>query len=327
MVVKNMNKKIMIRKLFIIGIVAAVIIGWQIRTFIYQPRIIGDENSIIINRGDSTAIVAYNLAKSGIIDKPLLFKVMARISGLDKHLKAGEYIFESPISMYQIIQKIANGEVSYRKITLPEGLTSKQMLEVIANEEMLAGEITLEVEEGELLPETYSFIRGDSKNSVILQAKRAITKTLDEAWDNRQEDLPLKTKDELLILASIIEKETRIENERGLVASVFINRLVKGIKLQTDPTVIYALTQGKTDLNRRLTKKDLTIDSPYNTYKYYGLPPKPICNPGRASIKAAANPEYSDYLFFVADGKGGHNFATSLTEHNNNVKKWKNSKK
>ena len=128
-------------------------------------------------------------------------------------------------------------------------------------------------------------------------------------------------------MASIIEKETAIDAERGLVASVFVNRLLKGMKLQTDPTVIYALTNGKTALGRALSRKDLQIDSPFNTYKYYGLPPTPICNPGKASIEAAANPEFSDFLFFVADGKGGHNFASSLKQHNNNVKNWKKNKK
>ena len=283
---------------------------------------------------------------------------------MDKKLKAGEYVFDSPISMYQVIQKIANGEVSYRKITLPEGLTTQQMLELIEgekmlsgeitmtvkegellpetytftrgdsknsilieDEKMLSGEITMTVKEGELLPETYTFTRGDSKNSIVLQAKLAMLETINQAWDNKQDELPIKNKKEMLILASIIEKETAIDAERGLVASVFVNRLLKGMKLQTDPTVIYALTNGKTALGRALSRKDLQIDSPFNTYKYYGLPPTPICNPGKASIEAAANPEFSDFLFFVADGKGGHNFASSLKQHNNNVKNWKKNKK
>ncbi len=317
----------MLRKLLILGLVVILLVGWQIRNFVYQPQIIRGENNIIINKGASTASVANELANAGIIDKPLLFRLAARISGMDKKLKAGEYVFDSPISMYQVIQKIANGEVSYRKITLPEGLTTQQMLELIEGEKMLSGEITMTVKEGELLPETYTFTRGDSKNSIVLQAKLAMLETINQAWDNKQDELPIKNKKEMLILASIIEKETAIDAERGLVASVFVNRLLKGMKLQTDPTVIYALTNGKTALGRALSRKDLQIDSPFNTYKYYGLPPTPICNPGKASIEAAANPEFSDFLFFVADGKGGHNFASSLKQHNNNVKNWKKNKK
>ena len=178
-----------------------------------------------------------------------------------------------------------------------------------------------------MLPETYSFTRGDTKNSIIKQAKQAMDVAVKEAWANRQDGLPIKNIDQLVILASIIEKETSIENERGLVASVFINRLVKRMRLQTDPTVIYALTHGQKDLGRLLTRKDLLIDNPYNTYKYYGLPPTPICNPGKASLEAAANPEVSNYLYFVANGEGGHNFSSSLKEHNNNVQKWKKSQK
>ena len=242
---------------------------------------------------------------------------------MDKHLKAGEYQFFSHISMADVLKQMAKGEVLYRKLTLPEGLTTAQMLEIIANNEFLSGEISLIPQEGSLLPETYNFFRGDSRDSVIIQAQEAMQKSLDDAWAKRDETVPVKNPQELLILASIIEKETGVPGERGLVASVFVNRLRKGMRLQTDPTVIYALTEGKKDLGRLLTRKDLEVDSPYNTYKYYGLPPKPICNPGKASLEAAANPEVSSYLYFVADGTGGHRFANSLNEHNQNVSHWK----
>ena len=186
----------------------------------------------------------------------------------------------------------------------------------------LSGEITVAAAEGELLPETYSFEYGDSRNSIVIQAQKAMTRVLDQAWADRNQAVPLKDKRQLLTLASIVEKETGVPEERGLVASVFANRLVKGMKLQTDPTVIYALTKGQSDLGRSLKRADLNVDSPYNTYKYYGLPPAPICNPGIEAIRAAANPEDSDYLYFVASGNGGHNFSTSLAQHNRNVKDW-----
>ena len=201
------------------------------------------------------------------------------------------------------------------------------MLKIINNEDLLSGEITEVVREGELLPETYLFVRGEPKNNIIIRAKSAMKEFAAKEWLIKDATVPVKNINQLIILASIIEKETALDNERGLVASVFVNRLLKGMKLQTDPTVIYALTNGEKELGRPLFRKDLKIDSPYNTYKYYGLPPTPICNPGKASIAAAANPEYSNYLYFVADGNGGHNFATSLKEHNSNVAEWKRSKK
>ena len=198
---------------------------------------------------------------------------------------------------------------------------------MIASNPNFSGEITEEVAEGEMLPETYSFEYGSSRNALIRQAKTAMKKVKEETWNGRAANKQIKTPEDMLILASIIEKETSIPEERGLVSSVFINRLKKGMRLQTDPTVIYALTEGEFELKRALTRKDLTIDSPYNTYRYYGLPPKPICNPGKAAIEAAAHPENSNYLYFVADGKGGHSFATSLKEHNKNVSQWKKSRK
>lgn len=315
------------RNIFIICLIAVGLSLWQLKTWIYEPKIVAPESYVIINKGAGSNTVANQLVAAGIIDKPWLFKLAARLFGADKRLKAGEYIFEKPISMYEVINKISNGDIVYHKITLAEGLTSKQIIDLINNEQLLSGEITIDIAEGDILPETYSFVRGEKRDDILLRAKNAMAETLQNQWEQRQHSLPLKNKNQLLILASIIEKETGIEEERGLVASVFVNRLKKGIKLQTDPTVIYALTQGQKDLKRPLTRKDLTIDSPYNTYKYYGLPPKPICNPGKASIEAAANPDDSDFLYFVADGTGGHNFAKSLKEHNKNVSNWKNLKK
>lgn len=226
------------------------------------------------------------------------------------------------ISLQAAMDKIARGEVFFRRITIPEGLTSGQIMYLIANYPDLEGEIDLDVKEGELLPETYSFELGASRNSIILQARAAMQKALEEVWASRDSSLPLKDVNELLTLASIIEKETGVPEERPLVASVFLNRLKKGMRLQTDPTVIYAITEGETSFGRSLKRADLKIDSPYNTYLNYGLPPGPICNPGREALMAAARPQQSDYLYFVADGKGGHRFARSLNEHNRNVKAW-----
>ncbi len=306
----------------IILVVLSVYAYWQVKEWIAQSGPLLNVVNVVIPKGASLNTVAAKLEEAQVIDKAWLFKIMARVNGLAKHLKAGEYQFEPGVSLKQAMDKISKGEVFLRKITIPEGLTSGQIMYLIATYPGLEGEIDIDVKEGELLPETYSFELGASRNSIILQAKAAMQKTLEEVWAARDDDLPIKNISDLLTMASIIEKETGIADERPLVASVFLNRLRKGMRLQTDPTVIYAITEGETSFGRSLKKKDLKIDSPYNTYLNYGLPPGPICNPGREAIMAAAHPAESDYLYFVADGKGGHRFAKSLSEHNRNVKTW-----
>ena len=311
------------KKLIIIFlIVLSVLAFMQIKGWIAEGGPLLNVTNVVVPKGASLKTVAEELSRAGVIDKPWLFRIMARINGLAKHLKAGEYQFMPGISLQAAMDKIARGEVFFRRITIPEGLTSGQIMYLIANYPDLEGEIDLDVKEGELLPETYSFELGASRNSIILQARAAMQKALEEVWASRDSSLPLKDVNELLTLASIIEKETGVPEERPLVASVFLNRLKKGMRLQTDPTVIYAITEGETSFGRSLKRADLKIDSPYNTYLNYGLPPGPICNPGREALMAAARPQQSDYLYFVADGKGGHRFARSLNEHNRNVKAW-----
>lgn len=292
---------------------------WQLKNAVYNSGPLIETKSIVVGKGANSHSLGDELQTQGIIKSALLFRLLSRLYGADKTLKAGEYEFNAGESLFEVMQKIAQGDVVYRKITLAEGLTARQMLDIIENDEMLSGEISINVKEGSMLPETYSFVRGDSKDSIVERAIKAMEKAVDEIWNNRAINTPLKNKQDLVILASIVEKETGLVQERDLVASVFSNRLQKGMKLQTDPTVIYALTLGQKDLGRPLTKKDLTFDSPYNTYVYYGLPPTPICSPGIAALKAAANPKVSNYLYFVASGKGGHNFSSSLKQHNDHV--------
>ncbi len=311
------------KKLIIIFLIVLSVLAYmQIKGWIAASGPLLNVTNVVVPKGASLKTVAEELSRAGVIDKPWLFRIMARINGLAKHLKAGEYQFMPGISLQAAMDKIARGEVFFRRITIPEGLTSGQIMYLIANYPDLEGEIDLDVKEGELLPETYSFELGASRNSIILQARTAMQKALEEVWASRDSSLPLKDVNELLTLASIIEKETGVPEERPLVASVFLNRLKKGMRLQTDPTVIYAITEGETSFGRSLKRADLKIDSPYNTYLNYGLPPGPICNPGREALMAAARPQQSDYLYFVADGKGGHRFARSLNEHNRNVKAW-----
>ena len=311
------------KKLIIIFLIVLSVLAYmQIKGWIAEGGPLLNVTNVVVPKGASLKTVAEELSRAGVFDKTWLFRIMARINGLAKHLKAGEYQFMPGISLQAAMDKIARGEVFFRRITIPEGLTSGQIMYLIANYPDLEGEIDLDVKEGELLPETYSFELGASRNSIILQARAAMQKALEEVWASRDSSLPLKDVNELLTLASIIEKETGVPEERPLVASVFLNRLKKGMRLQTDPTVIYAITEGETSFGRSLKRADLKIDSPYNTYLNYGLPPGPICNPGREALMAAARPQQSDYLYFVADGKGGHRFARSLNEHNRNVKAW-----
>lgn len=306
--------------------VAAAAAGVMFYHLFNLPNERGTEVQLLIEKGAGSRRVAEQLAEAGVISHPLLFRLAARVSGLDKDLKAGEYVFLPGISMREVLAIISRGEVHYRRLTLPEGLTTARMLELIRAEPNLAGEITIAAEEGELLPETYSYVKGDSRDSIVRRARLAMEKTLEEAWRQNRRKV-LKNRRQLLTLASIIEKETGVPEERADVAAVFINRLETGMKLQTDPTVIYALTKGKKDLSRPLYRKDLSVESPYNTYKYYGLPPGPICNPGREAIFAAVHPSDADYLYFVASGTGGHRFARSLKEHNRNVSLYKKAMK
>lgn len=315
------------KKLLIILVLLCAAGVYQVRKAVVEAGPLLEVVNVVVPRGASSAMTAQKLAEAGVIREPLLFRIMARAKGFDKKLRAGEYQFAPKISMLKVMEKMAKGEVYYRRLTIPEGMTTFQILEMIKTVPELSGEADIAVREGELLPETYSFEYGDSRNSLILQAKTAMQKAAADVWNNREEGLPLKDINQLLTLASIIEKETGVPEERGLVASVFVNRLKKGMKLQTDPTVIYAVTAGREDLGRSLKRSDLSFDSPYNTYKYYGLPPAPICNPGRESLLAAAHPEASDYLYFVATGTGGHNFSTNLNQHNRNVRDWVNSLK
>lgn len=313
--------------LFFLGLaIIAVVGGWGAHSYLNAGPL-SEAKYVLIERGQGVSAIAKTLEQENVISNDLLFKAAARLS--QKSLKAGEYEFSAHVSMTAVMKKLSDGDVFDRKITIPEGLTSHQIVKILNKQEELSGEIKSIPAEGSLLPDTYHFIKGEPRDKKIQEMKAAMTKTIDELWEGRAQDLSIKTKEEAIILASIVEKETGVGEERARIAGVFVNRLNKGIALQTDPTVIYAITKGnmkddgKGPLGRRLLRKDLKIDSPYNTYKNAGLPPGPICNPGRAAIAATLNPEKNDYIFFVADGTGGHVFAKTLAEHNANVAKWR----
>ncbi|HAX91061.1 MAG TPA: endolytic transglycosylase MltG [Rhodospirillaceae bacterium] len=281
-----------------------------------------ETKTIVIPRGSSVSEITTLLDQNNILIHPILFRITARFLAKDQ-LKAGEYQFTPGLNVMEVAALLRDGKVVLRQVTAAEGLTSHEIATILQNTPALTGEVKTVPPEGSLLPETYRFTHGDSRESLIDRMQKDAAAMLAELWEGREGNLPLKSPREALILASIVEKETgKLAAERPLVASVFINRMRVRMPLQSDPTVIYALTGGTGSLGRSLTRADLSTDSPYNTYMNAGLPPTPICNPGRAAMMAVLHPEKSDYLYFVANGTGGHAFAKTLTEHNQNVAKW-----
>ena len=278
---------------------------------------------IIIGRGDGLVKISDNLAKNGIIENELLFLSLVKIKGLSNKIKYGEYFVEKRVSISSLLEKLSQGVPFQRKVTIPEGLTSNEILKILNNDPRIKGQVVKSVSEGVLAPNTYSFDMKISKNNLLDIMKREQERIVQTAWENRQENLPIKTSLELVILASIVEREAQKSSEKPIIASVFLNRMNRKMRLQSDPTVIYALTRGKTGLNRKLTKKDLKKNSEFNTYKVYGLPPAPICNPGREAIMAVSQPAKTDYLYFVADGQGGHKFSKNLKQHINYVSEYR----
>ena len=293
------------------------------------PGPLNAKKTIEVERGDTLKEIARKLEQENVISHSWVFEINARFNGKAKSIQAGEYGFRPDISMNEILQKLQKGDVVYHQITIPEGLTNYQIRQILKAEPLLKGDIETMPPEGFLLPETYSFRKGLPRQDLIDRMHAAKKDFLDQAWKNKKQDLPVKSPEEAVILASIVEKETGVADERAKVAGVFINRLKTGMRLQSDPTVIYALTagvpeqEGKGPLGRRLLRKDLKFDSPYNTYVYSGLPPGPIANPGRESIRAVLMPEDHKYFYFVADGTGGHFFSKTLKQHNINVQKWR----
>lgn len=286
------------------------------------PGPLKESKTIIIPRGTSAQEIGRILDANDLLINPLLFRATSRMMAEDR-LQAGEYRFEPGQSAVDIAVMLRDGKTVVRQFTAPEGLTSEEIKALLQAVPALTGDVGQTPPEGSLLPETYRYSYGDSRASVLERMQKAAKDALDELWKKREEGLPLASPQEALILASIVEKETgKKPEERAKVAGVFINRLRLKMPLQTDPTVIYALTKGKNPLGRSLTKADLATPSPYNTYLNAGLPPSPICNPGHAAIEAVLHPEKHEFLYFVADGTGGHAFARSLEEHNKNVVRW-----
>jgi len=277
----------------------------------------------VVERGMSLRRASEQLEAEGIITDDRLFRLGARYSGQAEALRFGEYMVPAGASMSEVLALITSGRTITHKVTVAEGLTSWQVVELLREVDVLEGELDDVPPEGWLAPNTYFVHRGDTRAEVLARMQEDQKALLDEAWAARAPGLPLSSAEEVLILASIVEKETGVPDERGRVASVFVNRLKKGMKLQSDPTIIYGLTGGKGPLGRGIRKSELEKGTPYNTYVIDGLPPTPIANPGREAIMAVVNPDETNFLYFVADGSGGHAFAETLSDHNRNVQRWR----
>lgn len=298
--------------------------GWMwLQTRFQAPGPLVQEAVVIIEPGSGLRRIASQLSLAGVIESDLIFRLHARLSGLAGQLKAGEYVFEPGISTGGALAKIVAHDVLVRFVTIPEGLTTPQILVLVNAAEGLTGPPPPDViQEGTLLPETYGYERGDSRADLVRRMSVAHQQLVADLWAGRAADLPLDSPQEAVVLASIVEKETALAEERGRVAAVFINRLRRGMRLQSDPTVAYGVDPSG-PLGRPLRRSDLDSETPYNTYKISGLPPGPICHPGRDSLMAVLNPAESRDLYFVADGTGGHAFAETLSQHNRNVARWR----
>jgi UPF0755 protein len=272
--------------------------------------------------------IADVLSREGVINvNPWVFIGSVFALKASSDLKPGEYAFQKKASLRDVIATIVEGKVVQHAITIPEGLTSEQIVSRLSDNDIFAGSVREIPREGTLLPETYKFPRGTSRDQVIQRMQQAQKRVLAEIWERRTPDTPLKSQEQLVTLASIVEKETGRADERSRVAAVFVNRLRQKMKLQSDPTIIYGLVGGKGTLGRPIKRSEITQPSPYNTYVIDGLPPGPIANPGRASLEATANPARTRDLFFVADGTGGHTFTETYDQHAKNVAKLRSMEK
>jgi UPF0755 protein len=279
---------------------------------------------LIIKPGTSVSQLSKNLADQQIIRFPFLFHFTTNVARLNRTIKHGEYDFLASMSPKQIVQMMIEGKSVVHKLTIIEGTTLYQARILILENPLLAGELTEEQYNlNVILPDTYFYRYNDNRAQLWAQMHQALTRYIDHQWEKRNPNLPFTTKEEAIILASIVEKETGLDDERARVAAVFVNRLRLNMKLQSDPTVIFGITLGKDPFLRSLTREDLRTPNPYNTYTINGLPPQPIALPSRASIDAVLRPIESSELYFVADGKGGHFFASDLETHNRNVQRYR----
>jgi UPF0755 protein len=293
----------------------------------HEPGPLAANKVLYIAPGTEVPDIIAELDREGVIDSPFMLNVALLLEGNRSKVKAGEYLFKHNASLRDVIDTLISGKQVLHAITIPEGLTSEQVVERLRDSDVLLGDITDAPKEGSLLPETYKVARGDIRADIVKKMQDAQKRAVDQIWSRRASGLPLRSPYELVILASIVEKETGKADERPRVASVFVNRLRNKMRLQSDPTIVYGLAGGKGSLGRGISRAELEKPNPYNTYLIDGLPPGPIANPGRAALEAVANPSHTQDLYFVADGTGGHVFAETLDQHSRNVQRWRQIEK
>jgi UPF0755 protein len=292
-----------------------------------EPGPLAAEKIVYIAPHSDVPEIMAQLERDGVIDNPMLMNIALLIEGVRGKLKPGEYAFKQNASLREVMDELINGRQILHGVTIPEGLTTDQIVSRLRESDVLAGDMAELPKEGALLPETYKVARGYPRAKLLLKMQEDQRKLLDQIWARRNPDLPVKTPFELVTLASIVEKETGKADERPRVAAVFVNRLRKGMRLQSDPTIVYGLVGGRATLGRGILKSEVEKWTPYNTYAIEGLPPGPIANPGRAALEAVANPSRTQELYFVADGTGGHVFAETLEQHSRNVQRWRQIEK
>ena len=320
-----LNFFMMISVLVVIGLGAGLYFG---RLAFNSKGPLQQTKTVLISPGASLDSIAARLERQNVISQKLVFWAGVRLNKAEAKLRAGEYLFEPGVSMREVMNALVSGKSILHAVTIPEGMTSELAVARLLSDEVLTGSIAEVPPEGSLLPETYKFTRGMTRQQIIEEMKRAQSRALQEIWERRVPGLPIGTPEEMVTLASIVEKETGKADERPRVAAVFINRLRQDMRLQSDPTIIYGLFGGKgKPSDRPIYKSDIDRVTPYNTYQIDGLPPGPIANPGRAALEAVANPSRTNDLFFVADGTGGHVFAETLEDHNRNVARWREIEK
>jgi UPF0755 protein len=311
----------------VLGFLAGGAVAWFWHAF-NAAGPLTDEKVVVIPKGVGIAGIAKVLANAGVIDNPLVFKLGARLTVADgQPLHAGEFKFPTATSPRGAILVLVEGKVVLHRLTVAEGLTVSEIYGEIQATPQLDVPLPPPPAEGSLLPETYFFVLGDTRGQIVARMQADMQTALADLWAKRDPHVPLASPEDAVILASVVEKETGKDDERPRVAAVFYNRMKIGMPLQSDPTIIYALTQGKAKLDRALTGADLKLDSPYNSYTNAGLPPGPIANPGVAALKAVLHPLKTKELYFVADGTGGHAFAETLEQHQKNVAKWRKLQK
>ena len=315
----------------LVGMLTLSGIGFAVYHQYEAPGPLDASRLIVVPKGEGRREIAERLEREGIITNRWTFigglLVQSMLSKKVQDLKAGEFEIAAHASMREVTETISSGKSIMYKVTVPEGLTSKQIIERLKGEENLTGEITIAPGEGTLLPDTYQFSKGTSRQEIIDTMQAAMERMTAKLWEARSPDLPLRSLEEAITFASIVEKETGQADERERVAAVFYNRLKKGMRLQSDPTIIYGITAGSGALGRGITKADIETKTAYNTYQINGLPPGPIANPGKAALHATFKPAKTNDLYFVADGTGGHAFSETLKDHNSAVQKWRQVEK